>query len=185
VRLADILQCSELDRGARLEIEKALGLVVNGARHIDNPPRAADYIAEFGRVRLDAHKLSERIEKWDYYYRDELFENIETFEQALWSLIDACGTVVSRYEAMGPNASKGRKKNDALAIGIARLRKIFRANYRGQREERKQRGAVESLAVWEQDETEFVRVALRDVRALRVSDLAGLMRDPRADPATQ
>jgi hypothetical protein len=94
---------------------------------------------------------------------------------ALARLFDASRALEMRYESM---PSTGRPKGTALCHVILNLRAIFRKNYKGSCEPRKQSGATVSLADWERNELIFVETARNDA-AIPFRDLPRLFRSDR------
>lgn len=166
---------------AILYVESALGLGVEGAQHLDNIPRPADYREAFRPVGRTAWKLLNTLTSWTEYFCGQFTlrgQDIHEVERALAILVDVSAAVT---RDMAGKSSKGARKQNALTEVIRRLRRTFRDYYQGKRTERNRQGAFESLAQWEKDELAFVDTALLAARLVRKGhyDLPRLFRDPR------
>lgn len=166
---------------AILAVENALGLGIEGAEHLDNIPRPADYRQEFERARRAAIPLINIVTGWGDYYREQFTQrghDIHKVEQALAILFDVSGDVVRQMKG---KQSTGRPKAIAGTEVIRRLRRIFRDWYLGPMSERSRQGAFQSRAQWEKDEHAFIETALAAAPPLRrlKPRLSALLRDPR------
>jgi hypothetical protein len=166
---------------AILDVERALGLYIDGAKHLDNIPRPIDYVRAVRPVRKKAYELFNEMVALSQYYSDQLKlkgVDVDSLELVLASLVDAAGKVVNEFESM---PSQGARKNTALTEVIQRLRGIFRDNYRGPITERKTRGAFQWKATQETQELLFVKTALLDARIIKKNykELPRLFRDAR------
>jgi hypothetical protein len=111
-----------------LSIELALGLYVEGSKHLDEIPRAADYDLIFSSLQVDANKLLGGIAGLGGYYRDQFAlkgADIHKIEMAIASIVDVCTAV---QNDMKGQSSKGTRANRALMITIKELLRIFRSN---------------------------------------------------------
>lgn len=164
-----------------LDVQDALGLYIHGQTHLDNVPRSAHYVAAFKPVHKDALALLTLLNGWTEYYRDQFALNgvdIYAIETALGSLMVVASKVVKENQG---RSSKGAKRNTALTEVIRRLRRIFRAAYRGKVTGRNRQGAFQFKAAEEKSELEFVEMALLDAKIIPASyaELPRLFRDPR------
>lgn len=162
-------------------IEISLGLYVDGAEHLDNIPRPADYREAFSSVEREASRLLNTIAGWTEYYREQFAArgaDVHEIEQALARLLEVANAVVRE---MKQKSSKGARRQAALKEVIRLLRLTFRDYYQGKRTARKRQGAFQSLAPWEKSEREFVRSALRAARIIPEGyrDLSRLFLDER------
>jgi hypothetical protein len=133
-------------------VELALGLYVEGYKHLDQIPRAADYLNTFQSLRVDALGLLVRLVGLGGYYRDQFEikgENIHSIEQSLASLVGVCEAV---QNDMKGQKSKGAPVNRALIVTIKELLKIFRAS---------------AVLLTKGNEIEFVKLALVDAKILK------------------
>lgn len=180
--LASLLGYENADFGKIIgAVEVTLGISLDGAEHLDNPPRPAHYVAEFKAARNGARNLFEMLEGWTEFYRDQLAINggdIEVIEDALISLAFVSQKVINKFEGC---SSKGARKNTALTETVRQLRQIFRRHYKGPQTGRTRRGAFQHLGEEEARELKFVETALRDARIIKKGyrDLPKLFRDPR------
>jgi len=164
-----------------LDVEQVLGLYVNGAEHLDNVPRPADYREVFKPIQREAFKLFGTLNNLSEYYREQMDLRGAGFQElrsALGKLAGVSGDIVKDFQGQ---SSKGAPRNTALAEVTRRLRRIFRDNYRGPRTARARRGAFQSLADWERREEKFIGTALLSARIIPKGyrGLARLLRDPR------
>lgn len=166
---------------AILKIEAALGLYVYGAVHIDEIPRATDYVNAFKPIGKRAAELLNMLHGLGGYFSDQFTvkrADQDAIEAALMELLQVANSVVKDFEAL---PSKGAKKNNALAEVVRRLRRIFRDYYQGPVDGRRKSGAFQYRAEKEKRELDFVKTALLDARIIAkgYSDLPRLFRDPR------
>jgi hypothetical protein len=166
---------------AILKIEGALGLFVDGAQHLDNIPRPADYVATFKRLRTKAADLLNDVTGTSGYFQDQFQlkgADLHAIETALAVMLDTSNKVLREFEG---KSSKGARKNNALCEVIRRLRKVFRDNYSGPRTGRVKRGAFQFKGEEERRELEFVKTALVDARIIMPAyrELPRLLRDSR------
>lgn len=165
------------------DAEKALGLGLYGAVHLDDIPRPADYVAAFKPIKKDAIKLFNSLCQLGGYFSEQFVKNgadQDAIEAALLSLNGVAGAVIKDFEAL---PSKGAPKNNALAEVTRRLRRAFRENFRGAKNERKKKGAFQFRSENEKLEIEFVETALLSARlipkAKSTSRVQRLFLDPR------
>jgi hypothetical protein len=165
------------------EIEAALGICVDGAEHIDNPPRPADYVRAFNSLKSKSQGLSEELFSINYYYDEQLSNHgvdPNNIAVELLKLAEVSKAIVQEFVG---KSSKGARKNTALLESIRRLKRIFRYSYRGPVTERQKRGAFMRLSEWESRQQRFIRTALTDARCIRQSctdrELQRLIHDPR------
>ena len=164
------------------DVEIAIGVSLDGAKHIDNTPRPAHYVMAFERVGRDALALSCVLADWTEFFRDQVKlkgGDIQVIEAALAALVDVSSAVIREFKE---RSSKGARKNTALCETIKRLRYLFRRHYQGPRRGRSQRGAIQHLAEQESRELQFVETALLDSRVIRKNnrdEVRRLFRDPR------
>jgi hypothetical protein len=183
-QLNALLDRKSADIAALRKVEAALGLAIDGAKHLDHTPRPADYVAEFERVRRDAFELFERLGEWTEYFCDAAQLHgcdIDDVLRTLASLVDAGTAVMKEHSG---RSSRGAPKKTALMEAIRQLRCIFRDYYGGLREGRKRRGAFVFAAEQERREFEFVNAALLDVNVVcGENELRRALRDPRTQPS--
>lgn len=144
------------------QIQLALGTFLDGREHLDNIPRAADYVSEFKKVRRDADKVRTTVAGWTDYYRDQFAireVDIHLIENALKQLIDTASCVISDFEGQ---SSRGAPSKLALGETVGRLHLVFKRFYQGPETPRTSRGAVVAKSDVEERELEFIKVALRD-----------------------
>jgi hypothetical protein len=163
------------------DVELALGLYLEGAQHIDNVPRPADYRDTFRPIGRIALELLSAVTNLTDYYREQIALNgqdIHAIERALAGLGGASAAIVNN---MAGKSSKGAPKNAALYEVIRRLRRTFRDYYQGERRKRTNRGAFQIRAPWEKDESDFIEHALSAARIVRkpFRGLPRLLRDAR------
>lgn len=167
-----------------LDVEMALGLGIEGARHLDEIPRPADYVAAFAPLEKKALALFDALCELSGYYTEQFTKrnaNQDAIEAALLELHKVANGVIKEFQG---KPSKGARKNNALAEVILRLRHTFRTYYGGPVEKRRKSGAFTYRADDEKREMDFVRVALRDARLIpaKYTGLDALFRDPRCIP---
>jgi len=168
---------------AILEVEKALGLGVNAAEHLDDIPRPVDYVATFTTISKGAASLHNSLCELGGYFSDEVTKkgaDQDAIEAALIKLLTVAEAIVKDYEGL---SSRGARKNNALAEVIRRLRIIFRNNYKGATTGKLHRGAVTFRSKEENQELKFVLAALLDARLVRIgfsgTELRRLFSDSR------
>ena len=150
-------------------VELALALGAEGAEHLDNIPRPADYREEFDRLRRAVIPVVQLVTNWSTYYRDQFTvrgHDIHAIEQALAKLFDVSVEVIRETKG---KSSKGARKQTALTHAIQQLRHTFRDYYQGDPKKAKTAEAA------------FIRTALEAGRLIAVGyeGLSKLMRDPR------
>lgn len=167
-----------------LDVEMALGLGIDGAPHLDEIPRPADYVAAFRPLEKKALDLFDALCELNGYYTEQFKKrnaSQDAIEAALLELHQVANGVIKEFQG---KPSKGARKNNALAEVILRLRHTFRTYYGGPVEKRRKSGAFSYRADAEKHELEFVRIALRDARLIpaKYTGLEALFRDPRCTP---
>jgi hypothetical protein len=163
------------------KVEMALGLGIDGMRHLDEVPRPADYIAAFKPLGKKALELCDALRELSGHYTKYFTErNVkqDAIEAALLELHAVANNVIKEFQG---KPSKGARKNNALAEVIRRLRRIFRRYYGGPVDKRRKSGALSYRSDAEKHEIEFVKIALNDARLITkgYTGLEGLFRDPR------
>ena len=165
------------------DVEMALGIGIEGAFHLDNIPRPADYVAVFEPLRKDATVLLKSVTALGGYYRDQIKlkgGDVHKIEQAIGSLFDISTAILKEFRSM---PSPGRRKEVAIYEVIRRLRFTFHKFYRGPVTARKRTGAISALAEQERQELAFVRGALIDAGIIKppyAAKLPRLLRDLRS-----
>jgi len=178
-RLAELL--GNDDYQAILDVEITLSLGTDGAVHLDDIPRPADYVSAFRPISKDAVRLVNALMGLGGYFSEEFTKrgvNQDAIETQLLSLLSVSEAVIGEYKA---KPSKGAKKNNALSEVIDRLRGIFWKYYKGLKGQRKSKNGFQSLSEDERSEGEFVKVALLDARIIpqNFNDLPRLIRQSR------
>jgi hypothetical protein len=163
-----------------LNIELALGVYVDGAEHIDNPPRPADYIRAFNSLRSRAMDLYDTLTGLTDYYVDQLAvrgADADELAKAVASVADISTAVIKDFDG---RSSKGARKETALTQVARQLKRIFRDNYCGPVGKRRKSGGITHLPDHEKAEKAFVRAALLDARIIsNTFDISRLLRDSR------
>lgn len=169
---------------AILDIEQILGLGVDGAEHIDRPPRPADYRDAIEPIHKKALALYNELVSLNGYYFSEALElegaDVNSIEVKILELAESARKVVDKYRSL---PSKGARKNNALCEVIRGLRRIFRKHYSGPFSEPVRKGPIQGRTEQEKRELEFLKTALCDARLVKqgysIEELARLLRDPR------
>lgn len=164
-----------------LDVEIVLGFGIDGARHLDEIPRPADYVAAFKPLEKKALDLFDALCELSGYYTEQFTKrnaNQDAIEAALLELHKVANGVIKEFQG---KPSQGARKSNALTEVIRRLRRIFRMYYGGPVDKRRKSGAFSYRTEAEKHELEFVWVALRDARLIpaKYTGLEGLFRDPR------
>lgn len=157
---------------AIMGIEAALGLYVNGAVHIDEIPRPADYVSAFKPIEKQTAKLLNMVDGLGGYFSNQFaVKGVDQYsiQAKLIELQTFASNVVGDFNKL---SSKGAKKNDALAEVVRRLRTVFRNYYRGQTTGRKKSGAIVNRGVEEKLELDFVQTAFLDLPRMNESKTA-------------
>jgi hypothetical protein len=116
-----------------LDVETALGMAIEGAKHLDHIPRPADYVNEFRKVGRDAFTLLNELAEWSYYYTDQFAlrgANVHEIESNIARLVDVCTAVVNEFEG---KPSKGAPKGAALRQAVFMLAEVFDKKHTGNR----------------------------------------------------
>ncbi|MBI4290604.1 MAG: hypothetical protein HY661_03900 [Betaproteobacteria bacterium] len=164
------------------KIEATLGIYADGKRHLDNPPRPADYVRAFASLEKKARKLSEELFDINYYYAEHLsIQGVDCFSIApeLNKLAEISRKACAQF---AKQPSTGRGENSALMVTILHLRRIFHKYYRGARTVHGASRAPALRGTEDDNEEQFVRTAL-DAANIECSDLRRLMGDPRSTPS--
>ncbi len=175
---------------ALARVEMVLGSYAAAVSALDNAPRAADYRARLVPIGKEAFALLNSVCALDAWMKDaitlelkdahsadaHLPDGIAVVEFALGALADATVKAVKRY---GDEQSLGRKGRPALLATIAALRRIFREARGDDADERVRHGAQSNFTEYENEELDFLRVALKDANIEHPTNLRDLIRGRR------
>lgn len=176
--------------GVLTDVQRTLSLYRFISPHLDYPPTPTHFIGEFEAIADLAQRLRDRLEAISFTpYENRLLHarlpvrdsstgasGLETRLQdqhdefdirMLFSQLISLGIrariclQAELAESKRQPQPQQRPSRKALRVTVNDLRKIFRQYYRGEDEPRVQKGAISNLSPRENDELEFIRVALR------------------------
>lgn len=187
---------AERQNAAIARVKHWLGWYRGAVGAIDNAPRPANYRACISPLRGEACTLLARIGGLDTWMRDALEIELKEahqqdalspdclypIERALAALATAAADAVKTY---GRDESRGAPERAALRKLVAELRAVF-AGARGKdRAERVSVGAQSNLTEYENDEIDFLRVALNDAGIPLPKRLRSLFAEPASAPTSK
>lgn len=171
---------------AIIKVEQALSLYSQGARHLDNLPRAVHYRQVAASIGQKSLALLNELCELSEYYRDALSlegADVQAMENELAKLFDATSAVKKNYAGRD---SRGRGKENALKACIQQLRAIFREYVTPLAMERPTKGSFTSRSEYEAAEMNFLSYTLVAVKAIckerAGTKLTRLLRDPACQP---
>jgi hypothetical protein len=135
---------------------------------VDNAPRASDCVTEFRILGQHADALTKALRSANPRIMETLQADLETDHAITLDAVQAAITSLSAstshmIEVFAAEADRGgRPKLQALGMLIDSLRKLFKTHYRGTNGGRRRRGAVQQLTDRQNNELQFLRVALAD-----------------------
>jgi hypothetical protein len=161
-------------------VEYWLGFYPGGVDALDNAPRSADYRQTLTPIRKRAYKLCNdlcELNQWMCEAVEIRDVDVNALKLSLIALVDAIGKAVSE---MGNTESRGRPKDQALRQVVGELRRIFMRYHRGANLQRSIKGAVTPLSERENEEVEFVEIALDEANIDHPQNLRSLFDEPGA-----
>ncbi len=175
-----LLKCLQL-------VERWLGFFPGGKKAIDDAPSAGVYRQELESVKKSARTLLSLLNSPDTginpFTRRTLNahfeqacsmagpEGIEKATSAAGALVIACDSALKALEAEKGH-TQGRRKSGARAKVLKILLELYGDYSTRPYDERKRKGALESLSVFERHELAFVRAAFRDINEDKFRDAA-------------
>ncbi len=161
------------------KIEKWLGFYPGAVVALKNAPTAADYRETLMPIGKSARALDSDLRDMHSWIRNSLAAckvDVEKLEIALNALVNATESILKEKANVD---SRGRPQQEALKKVIGELRKIFVLYYCGNaRTDQQKTGSIKLLSERENDEVEFIKIALEDASIQYLDDIRRYFDEP-------
>jgi len=145
---------------AILDTETWLGLYPKAVEAIDHAPRAADYKPTYSRLNrqtIALYKTLTDLNGWESDALELQGVKLDDLNLALAGLLDAITREIKTFDGI---ESRGQPMKGALCNVVTGLRSVFATYYQGGEDDRTCTGSAENLSEKENDELEFIELAL-------------------------
>lgn len=178
-------QIPELSKALE-DVETILGFYAGAVDSLGNAPRPAHIQLASQQVADSSNRLLEDLKSLHSWIRDSLNQklgsqdldfDLDDMENQLSHLESSAKAVASEQ---GDSESRGRPTSESAALRevVRRLRKVFYRSVAGRNSSRREQGAVNWLSEPEQDEVEFICMALDDVQIPHPRNLRKVIQHP-------